>query len=234
MSAGGRNANVPLVAERNEAVEITFRERIAARLIAVLLQLWNRTLRFEMDEDVVTRIRAQEQILCVVWHNRLLSAARAYRHLRPRGKVCVLVSASRDGAWLTSILKSLGIATARGSSSRRGAIGIKGLLRAAREGWDLGITPDGPRGPRYSFAEGASVLPEIAPMAVVLGVPQIDTGWRLRSWDRFRLPLPFSRIRVHLSVLTPEEAVALPREERARAWREIMLALDPPDDLEER
>jgi len=128
----------------------------------------------------------------VLWHGHLLPLC----YDRRGEGITVLVSQHDDGEYVVRLLHRLGFRTVRGSSSRGGVQGLKGLFRAARDGSDLGITPDGPRGPRHIFKPGA-LLP-----AARLGLPIVpmaagaSRGWLLGSWDRFLVPKPLSTVRI--------------------------------------
>jgi hypothetical protein len=105
----------------------------------------------------------------------------------------VPVSRSRDGEWTARLFARLGAETVRGSSSRGGATALRGLVRAARDGKDLAITPDGPKGPAERVQPGAVWLARLS------GRPLLPVAFaarpcvRVGSWDRMIVPLPFSR-----------------------------------------
>ena len=127
------------------------------------------------------------------WHRYQLMMGYAYRN---RGGY-VLVSRSGDGELIAQALHRLGYRTVRGSSSRGGAKALLGLLDVLEAGGQLGVTPDGPRGPYRS------VQPGVAALARKSGVPVIPGGWAgtrvkiLRSsWDRFMIPLPFGKYEI--------------------------------------
>jgi lysophospholipid acyltransferase (LPLAT)-like uncharacterized protein len=112
---------------------------------------------------------------------------------RDRG-VRVLVSQSRDGEIIARILERLGFDTVRGSSTRGGDRAALQLAATGREGHDLAVTPDGPRGPRGSVAPGVAVVAARAATPIVpLGVAS-RPAWNARSWDRFLVPPPFARV----------------------------------------
>jgi hypothetical protein len=89
-----------------------------------------------------------------------------------------------------------GIGAVRGSSSRRAVAALIGMKRALKEGLDVSITPDGPRGPRYVFHPGVVKLAESSGAAIVPIHIRFSSAWRLKTWDRFVLPKPFSRVHV--------------------------------------
>ncbi len=122
-------------------------------------------------------------------------------------KATVLVSASGDGSLADMFLKRLGYGTLRGSTAKGGARAIREMRRLLSEGTAVAITPDGPRGPRHEPNEGAAFL------ARATGRPILPIGFgvsralRLGSWDRFTIPLPFSRVTVAFG-----ETIEVPRD----------------------
>ena len=126
-----------------------------------------------------------------------------------------MVSASKDGAFLAAILEALNIQPVRGSSSRRGAQALLELTSWVERGYDVAITPDGPRGPCYAAQPG------VVSLAQLTGLPIIPVGFqahrkiRLKSWDRFQIPLPFSRCDIILEkpISVPRDATDARREE---------------------
>ncbi|MEZ4414618.1 MAG: lysophospholipid acyltransferase family protein [Gemmatimonadota bacterium] len=144
--------------------------------------------------DRVEQARAAGQpLMFVFWHGRLLPLV--YLH-RDEG-VVVLVSEHDDGEYITRIIRRYGFATTRGSSTRGGVRGLKGLIRAGRAGSDLAITPDGPKGPAREFKPGALLAARASGLPVVPVAVGVSRSWRLKSWDGFVIPKPFSRIHVH-------------------------------------
>ena len=139
-------------------------------------------------------------------------------HRRYPRKLAALVSASKDGALLAAILARFGVQQVRGSSSRRGPQALLELTSRAETGYDLAVTPDGPRGPRYVVQNGVIAL------AQVTGSPIIpvtcNTRWKLRlkSWDQFQIPLPFARCEMILKapISVPRDADDVQREEQRK------------------
>lgn len=131
-------------------------------------------------------------VIYAFWHEGLLIAAYAFRHRRIR----VLVSQHRDGEYISRTIERMGYTTVRGSTTRGGARALFRMAAAGTAGDDLGITVDGPRGPRLRAQAGAlyvamrSGLP-ILPFAVACSRKRV-----LSSWDRFIVPLPFARVAV--------------------------------------
>lgn len=151
------------------------------------------------------RFREEGQpVMFVFWHGQLLPLVHYHRH----EGIVVLVSEHDDGEYITRVLERNGFGAVRGSSTRGGTKGLRGLVRAAREGRDLGVTPDGPRGPRGVFKPGALLAAQVAGLPVVPLSVRASSGWRFRSWDGFLVPRPFSRITLeyHEPVWVPREA----------------------------
>ena len=131
-------------------------------------------------------------VIFVFWHGRLLPLIHAHRH---DGTV-VLVSEHRDGEYLARLLHHFGFGTVRGSSTRGGVGGLKGLIRAARKGRDLAITPDGPQGPSRELKPGALTVARMTGLPLVPVGVGVTPAWRAPSWDGLLVPKPFSTVRV--------------------------------------
>jgi lysophospholipid acyltransferase (LPLAT)-like uncharacterized protein len=127
-----------------------------------------------------------------VWHNRLIGAITVHA----RKNIGAVISQSRDGELIARAVERLGYRPLRGSTTRGGSDALRGVLRHAREGNVVVFTPDGPKGPRYEVQQG------VAFAAQRLGLPVLPLGvaarpkYVFKSWDRFQLPLPFSRVEI--------------------------------------
>lgn len=168
--------------------------------------------RWKDDSGLATKPASAPVIFCL-WHNRL--AISMLVHRRHRRKLAALVSASRDGALLAAVLGKFGVAQVRGSSSRRGPQALLELTSRGGMGFDLAVTPDGPRGPRYIVQHGVISLAQITGLPIIAVTCNTQRKVSLRSWDGFQLPLPFSRCELILNkpMLVPREADAPCREE---------------------
>ncbi|MEX2180137.1 MAG: lysophospholipid acyltransferase family protein, partial [Gemmatimonadaceae bacterium] len=162
--------------------------RAGTLLIRVLASTWR--VHWVNDRFVRDEHARGQKIIYILWHGELLPLLWAHR-----GRdIALMVSEHRDGEILARIAVALGYRLVRGSSSRGAA---RALLVACREldsGFDMAVTPDGPRGPARSVASGAAVIANRsgAPMVPVAAFAR--RAWRLRSWDRFMIPKPFARI----------------------------------------
>lgn len=194
-------------------------QRLAAWLIWAVVTLVAKTIRYRIEDPhgFLNRPDVRQTIFCV-WHNRLALCVNIYRKfggIRTRAPgLAGLVSASKDGALLSAIFARFGVQPVRGSSSRRGAQALVELNSWAERGYDLAITPDGPRGPRYVLAEGPIVLAQIT--GLPLAPASYHLNWKVcvKSWDRFQIPLPFARcdIRVGKIFQVPRELTDAGRE----------------------
>ena len=169
-------------------------------LIAVgfrLLQLWARTLRYEIDDRAgMIGTPVSENFIGALWHNRLLIFPFVLRRFFVHRHGAALISASRDGELLADAIKRFGFDVVRGSSSRLGASAILQLEGVLASGRDVVITPDGPRGPAYELGPGVIFLAQKSGTAVVPINMEYSSCWRIKSWDRFIVPRPFARVRV--------------------------------------
>lgn len=136
--------------------------------------------------------RAGKNLIFVFWHGQLLPLIHYHRH----EGVVVLVSEHADGEYVTRIIRRHGFETARGSSTRGGTRGLRQLVRAARTGRDLAITPDGPRGPARVFKPGALIAARMTGLPVVPVSVAASSAWHFESWDSFMVPRPLARIRI--------------------------------------
>jgi lysophospholipid acyltransferase (LPLAT)-like uncharacterized protein len=162
-----------------------------------LLQVWARTLRYEVDDraGVVGR-PVTENYIGALWHNRLLIFPFVLRRFFSDRSGAALISASRDGDLLADAIQRFGYDVVRGSSSRLGASAVRQLTEVLAAGSDVVITPDGPRGPAYELGPGIIFLAQKTGAAVLPMNLEFSHCWRLGSWDRFIVPRPFAKVRV--------------------------------------
>jgi hypothetical protein len=153
-----------------------------------------RTIRVERrgSENYEPMRREGRPVIFVFWHGHLLPLLHHHRH----EQVVVLVSEHADGEYVTRVIERLGFRTVRGSSTRGGTRGLKSLVRAAREGNDLAVTPDGPAGPARSVKPGAVMTAALTGLPIIPVTATASAAWRVGSWDRFMIPRPLSRVRI--------------------------------------
>ena len=192
--------------------QANFGGRVLARLIWFWANCLAATLRYRWeDESGQLNPEADKPVIFCHWHNRLALTLvlnrRFVRIRRPHRRTAGMVSASRDGGMLARVLELFGVEPIRGSSSRRGAQALREATKAARAGFDLVITPDGPRGPCYELQPGVIKVAQLTGAAIIPVSYRLSWKKTLRSWDRFQIPLPFSRCEVQLG-----QAMFVPRK----------------------
>jgi lysophospholipid acyltransferase (LPLAT)-like uncharacterized protein len=184
------------------------------------------TLRMEIGgTDSIERFWAEQRALIyIVWHGRILMVPwlnerlRRERRARP---VTVLASRSRDGELVARYVERFGLGVVRGSSSRGGAGGLRGLARTVSGGGDVAVVPDGPRGPRGQLQPGVVTLASLTGAPVVPFAFAARPAHRAASWDEFLVPLPFARC-----TLLFGDPVVVPRDaDRLRAAKVLEQAL---------
>ncbi|HYB43248.1 MAG TPA: lysophospholipid acyltransferase family protein [Candidatus Methylomirabilis sp.] len=163
---------------------------LAPGLGAVAVRLLALTLRIRREEAAVGVLwRAGTPVIYAVWHGRVLLLAHLYGWRRAR----VLASRSKDGELVARFIRRFGLEAVRGSSSRGGAEALRLLARSLAGGRDAVVVPDGPRGPRETAKAGIVALARLSGAPIVPIAVGASSEWRLRSWDQFRIPKPFSR-----------------------------------------
>ena len=175
--------------------------------LGVLYRLWTRSIRIaylNSDQDPLDESPREPSVI-FLWHNRLFLAGEWHRRFRKPLTCYGLISGSKDGALLETFFGWAGIRAVRGSRNRRGTQAVRDSVRVMRNGHDVGITPDGSRGPRYEAKSGALLLAKLSksPMLLV----SFEFGWsvKLNSWDKFVIPLPFSKVILRTTTLSFDE-----------------------------
>ncbi len=149
------------------------------------------TLRWETeDSQSLESVRhAGRRMILTFWHGRIFLATYYFRN---QG-IVVLTSQNRDGEYIARVIQRFGYGAARGSSTRGSHGATVEALRALKGGRDVGITIDGPRGPRYVAKKGAAFLARKSGSPVVPFCISAEKKWVVQSWDHFMIPKPFSR-----------------------------------------
>jgi lysophospholipid acyltransferase (LPLAT)-like uncharacterized protein len=203
-------------------------QRAVAWLVGVALRLLAATLRYQVIGRGGLANLPAEPLIFALWHNRLCLCMKLYRCYarpeRPDDRLAALISASKDGAQLAALLDSFHVQPVRGSSSRRGAQALLELTSWAERGYDLAVTPDGPRGPCYTMQPGIMMLAQMTGLPILPCSYRLNWKIRLKSWDRFQIPLPFARCEI-----TTGETIRVPRnateEDRGRLRQQLQAAL---------
>ncbi len=213
MSSGGSGGSGGLSGASAGAL----RERLAAALLLWAARLWLKTLRLERVGDpllpsgggVVAFLHGEQLPLLLC---------------RPSGDLIAPISLSRDGGLQARVMAGFRVRAARGSSSRGALRALLSLRRAVEGGAVALMAVDGPRGPLGVPHEGAAYLALTAGAPLWVCRVSSSRGVRLRSWDRFLLPLPFSRVRVETTLARPPAPPIHPRALELRAQVELLTA----------
>ena len=194
---------------------------------ALLMRLWGMSLRFtESEEDLRNYTKCDEPVAMVLWHNRLFLSAEIFRRYRNGRRVFALVSPSQDGAWLSAFFGLIGMQTVRGSSKNLGREAVTALVNVLKAGNDVGITPDGPRGPRYDLKPGALIVARRTQTPLLLIGADFESAWRFRkAWDMFYLPKPFSKVRMRCELVTVDQLAD--RNKAAEQLQQRLRELNP-------
>jgi len=157
----------------------------------VLIFLLGKTLRIKwIGEGNLDPIRKnQGQVIYAFWHGRMLILSYSQRWQ----KIHVLISQHRDGELIARIIGRLGFASVRGSTTRGGTKAIFEMTKKGTCGYDLAITPDGPRGPKFRVQPGTTYIAQRSQMPIIPITNSAKSRWTLSSWDGFLIPKPFSK-----------------------------------------
>jgi len=196
-------------------------------LVAGLTKLWSYTLRvkregFEAVEDLVAR---DERFILSFWHRRLFMMPLSYPFIRKDRGVAILSSDSKDGERSAATWRWFGIHAVRGTASDDGAKALVRMIQAVKQGWDFGITPDGPRGPLMALKPGVTALARKTGAWIVPVTLAFDRSFELKTWDRMVIPLPFATCSIRYGTPYRLGAKADDAVEGQRLQREM-------DDLE--
>ena len=219
--------NPKLNAQKRSGIVIPHAPKWHQQLGAFLLFVALRALLFTVRCRLRTRSeflapQAPTPVIFCIWHNRLATCIKVLdRYRRPHNSgagMAALVSASKDGAFLSRILQWFRVQAVRGSSSRRGAQAILEMTTWSERGYDLTITPDGPRGPCYQIQDGITSLAQLTGLPIV--PVSFNLNWKIsvKSWDKFQIPLPFASCEVCVgqAIRVPPNATDDEREQLRR------------------
>jgi lysophospholipid acyltransferase (LPLAT)-like uncharacterized protein len=156
-------------------------------------------------------------VLCF-WHGRILMMPYAWGR---RDQVHMLISGHIDGQLIARTVSHFGIRTIAGSSSKGGREAIRSMLKALKDRRWVGITPDGPRGPRMRAAAGIVNVARLAGVPIIPGTFGANRRWILKTWDRFCIPLPFCR-----GVFIWGEPIEVPRDADEAALEQARQAVE--------
>ena len=173
---------------------VGLRVRVVATLGGWVIRLLGWTWRVRREgaavfDDMLAR---GEPFIVVFWHGEILPVAWAHRG---RG-IAPLISRHADGEVIARIVEGLGYRTVRGSTSNGGLRALLEMAHLLESGITVGVTPDGPRGPRHVFAAGALVVAQRSGRPIIALAASARRAWRLKSWDQHLIPKPFSTVTI--------------------------------------
>lgn len=142
-----------------------------------------------------------EAFIMACWHGELLMIPYAYTKYRKKPNVKLVISEHFDGNMIAKTMEFFKFGTIRGSSTRGGTKALINAIKDLKNGCDLGITPDGPKGPRHTVADGIVIMAQKSGAKITLVEIKPTKYWQLNSWDKFIVPKPFGIIRYYISDL---------------------------------
>ncbi len=166
---------------------------LVGSLIIRLLYLSCRK-KFHLPERI-----PEEPVILAFWHDNLLMQSYLYAKTRKKQHIKLLISDHFDGKLLAGVMRYFSLGTIHGSSRSNAAKVLIQAIRYLKEGYDIGITPDGPKGPRHEVADGVIVMAQKTKRPVVVYHCVPSAYWQLGSWDRFMIPKPFGTLTFYAS-----------------------------------
>lgn len=165
--------------------------------IQLVLELLARTWRFEVfgAERLAALRREKRPRICVLWHRDLIPLVWFHRDY----PTAILVSRSSDGRLLREVARRWAYRIVEGSSTTGGTGALKASIEVLRRGGEIGLAPDGPKGPPFQVKPGVALAARRTGAAIVAIAACPSAAWRARSWDRMVVPRPFAKIRVAYS-----------------------------------
>jgi len=150
--------------------------------------------RFHLPENI-----PEQPVVFASWHGDLLMQPYVYYKFRSTPKAKVIISEHFDGLLISKVISFFGLDSIHGSSTRGAAKVLIQGLKGLSEGYDIGITPDGPKGPRHSMGDGIVILAQKRQASVIVFSCRPSRFWQLSSWDRFVIPKPFCTLDFYAS-----------------------------------
>ena len=210
--------------KKSSEIRSSRKSALLGTLAGWTMKLLAATLRLDIRDQagIGNQEAPSPPVIYVLWHNRFFVVPPAWQKLCGKHrKTVALTSASHDGDMVARAMAVFGLGSVRGSSSRRGVAALVGLKRALQEGLDICVTPDGPRGPRYKIQPGIIKLAESSGAPIIPIHVRFSSAWRLKTWDRFVIPKPFSHVEV-----TFAEPIHLARGVDAEAFENERLNIE--------
>ena len=198
----------------------TFKKYLQINILPFILQLFVRFVYLTSKKTFHHPKNNFDKEACVIvfWHGELIMQSFNYKYFRKKNKVSAMISEHKDGEIVSRMSEYLGIHSLRGSSTRGGIKALIGAIKELKAGNDVAITPDGPKGPRHSVADGVVAIAQKTKCKVFFCNVKATKFWQFNSWDKFVIPKPFGKIDFYIQEacsfddLSTEEAKQLVRE----------------------
>ena len=170
---------------------------LAERAFYLLIKSIGATIRYETEGwENFQKIERDGKIpIYCFWHDRIFAGTYFFRD---RG-IVVITSQSFDGEYIARFIKRFGYGAVRGSSTRGGIGALVEMIRLMRRGLPMGVTVDGPKGPRYVAKSGAIILAKKTGNPLMPFVVETKKFWTVNSWDKLQIPKPFTTARVFIA-----------------------------------
>ncbi|MBI2242183.1 MAG: lysophospholipid acyltransferase family protein [Magnetospirillum gryphiswaldense] len=161
-------------------------------LVSLYIRLVWVTSRWQVENAQVPQLYWDQgkPFILSFWHGRLIMMMKCWRSGVP---VAMMTSQHRDGQLIARMSAHFGIGSVTGSTSRGGAGALRAMLKLLKAGEYVGITPDGPKGPRMRAADGIVILAKLSGCPIIPATCAASPRWLLKSWDRFQVPKPFGK-----------------------------------------
>jgi lysophospholipid acyltransferase (LPLAT)-like uncharacterized protein len=195
-------------------------------LPAFLMRIYYRFFFRHEIIDPHDMVHESRGVVAITWHNRLFFYAVAFPKATRQRSVAV-VSASRDGQYVSDFISQLGLGSIRGSSSRGGAQAQLAGVKAIQEGKNVCFTPDGPRGPKYQMKAGPVHLASLTGARILPVAINFSSCWELKSWDNFQIPKPFSKVTLIMgeTIPIPPNLDAKQLEEQRQKIQDVLMSI---------
>jgi lysophospholipid acyltransferase (LPLAT)-like uncharacterized protein len=195
---------------------------LLTKVLPFLLQLFVRFIYLTSKKVFHHPSSLKDKVYIVAfWHGELLMQPFNYQKLKPHGKVSAMISDHRDGEAITKTVEHLGIYSIRGSSTRGGAKALIGAIKELKGGDDIAITPDGPKGPRHSVADGIVAISKKTDAKILIFNCKPTKYWQFKSWDKFIIPKPFGTLEFFIQ--EPLDITQMPMDEAKTLISQKML-----------
>lgn len=192
--------------------------KIAPFLIYILMRIIWLTTKKEFPNSIFPK--KDKHYVCACWHSELLISPQYYRKLFSKHTTGAIASSHKDGKIVSNTLRYFDIYPIEGSTSKGGVKALINSLGALKKGDNVMITPDGPKGPRFTVSDGIVALSQKSNLEIFMINFQAKNYWQLKSWDKFVIPKPFSTVIIYSQIIDIKN---LDNEEAKNIIRDTML-----------